>query len=580
MIKRLSLLLTAIILFSTAATLTAQKKKNNKKITEDSWKDLSLREKIGQCVVTIVDFEKNLKKKGESIEDVIKRYPVGGVFMGPWLLDNHRDRMANDIKSKVEKYAKHSPIPMFIQEDYESGLGGYMNNFTELPELMAVGATKNKNLAYKYGQTIATEARSLGFNWLLHPVVDLNFNFLNSVVNTRSLTDNPDLAIELISQQLRAMEENGVLSTLKHFPGDGVDFRDQHQVTTVNSQSKEEWEATFGKVFKALIDSGASFIMPGHITLPAYQTPNKDGYYLPATLSKELLIDLLKEKLKFKGAIVTDALNMGGIGGYYPTSIETQIKSFEAGNDVMLWPDLAFIDSVEARINRGEIPMSRLDDAVERVWKLKIKLGLFDKNYHFLKPKEENQQKKGEEIAKTIAEKSLTLVRDKNKQIPFKAEQGKKILIYIVGAPTRGMGDYIKHFEPTRKALEEKGFEVDMKLNSFFYGANLAEISKNDKIIFLLRRRMHGPMGGILLTEDEVFTTWTANMLPREKVISISYGDPYVHNVYLPSINTCINAYSSCKASQQAVVDALTGKIGLEGTSPVNLTISNNMLRK
>jgi len=143
----------------------------------------------------------------------------------------------------------------------------------------------------------------------------------------------PDKAIRLLSRQIRGLQDNGVAATIKHFPGDGVDYRDQHLLTTSNSLPFEIWKQYHGKVFKALIDSGVAAIMPGHITLPSWQEEKIDDHFLPATLSKELLTNLLKGELGFNGVIVSDAMVMGGFRGWYDNQLEGEIQSFLAGVD-------------------------------------------------------------------------------------------------------------------------------------------------------------------------------------------------------------------------------------------------------
>ena len=153
---------------------------------------------------------------------------------------------------------------------------------------------------------------------MLHPVADLNINPFNPIINIRSISDDPDKAIRLLSQQIKELQQHGVAATIKHFSGDGVDYRDQHLTTTTNSLSLTEWKRYHGKVFRALIDSGIACIMPGHINLPAYQKVKLNGFYPPATLSKELLTNVLKKEMGFKGVIVSDAIVMGGFRGWYP----------------------------------------------------------------------------------------------------------------------------------------------------------------------------------------------------------------------------------------------------------------------
>jgi len=171
---------------------------------------------------------------------------------------------------------------------------------TSFPNEMALGAANSPELAFEYGKSMANESRSVGVIWVLHPVADLNLNPFNPIINIRSISDDPDQAIKLLSQQIRGLQSNGVAATIKHFPGDGVDFRDQHLLTSCNSLPLEVWKQKHGKVFQALIYSGVACIMPGHITLPAYQKEKINGMNPPATLSKELLTGLLKEEMGFR----------------------------------------------------------------------------------------------------------------------------------------------------------------------------------------------------------------------------------------------------------------------------------------
>src|SRR5690606_33233501 len=157
--------------------------------------------------------------------------------------------------------------------------------------------------------------------------------------NIRAVSDRADLATRLLRQVVRGMQDNGLAATAKHFPGDGVDYRDQHLVTTRNSLSAEEWLAQHGAVFQALIDDGVYSIMTVHIVPPAFQTPEPDGRYLPCTLSYELTTELLKNKLGFEGVVVSDALIMGGYLGWYERT-RADLECFKAGTDMLLWPTM------------------------------------------------------------------------------------------------------------------------------------------------------------------------------------------------------------------------------------------------
>jgi len=537
----------------------------------EGWKGLSLREKIGQTVVLSSDLQAEIQAGGGSLKGFFEKYPAGGVFLGSWKFQQ-LDPVSRSaiIRKLVADYRAASRLPLFIQEDYEQGPGSSLPDYTHLPMLMALGATDSPVLAREYGRVLAQETRSLGINYLLNPVVDLNCNFLNPVTNTRSLSDDPDRAVRLLASQMKAMQEAGLIATIKHFPGDGLDFRDQHLVTTVNSLSVEEWHRLSGRVFKRLIDEGAGSVMVGHISLPAYQKERPQGRVLPGTLSKELITGLLKGELGFKGVVVSDALNMAGMQGYYPTTLETQIQAFKAGIDLMLWPDLAYFDELEKRIQSGEIPLARLDDAVGRIWALKQRFGILDEPSAPVPALGAEQLKASAATARKVAEASLTLLRQAPGQLPLKKEKTPRLL-FVVVVPESLKEGRLKTFAPTVEALKRQGFQVDLRANLPFYGDGMAAAAGYDRVIFAFDRHTHEPMGTLQLYEVEALTVYTANSLPKEKVISISYGDPYVHDVMLPGAETAINAYGNCPATQEALVRALVGEIGFPGKSPVDL---------
>jgi beta-N-acetylhexosaminidase len=546
--------------------------------TADGWKRLSLREKIGQTVILSSDHAAELEAGGGSLAAFFDKYPAAGVFLGSWKFEGIApEERASHIRKLVADYRAASRIPLFIQEDYEQGPGAFMPDYTHLPMLMALGAAESPALAVAYGRALAIETRALGVNYLLNPVADLNVNFMNPVVNTRSLSDDPERVIRLLGPQLVSMQAEGVIATIKHFPGDGVDFRDQHTVTTVNSLSLPEWRRTYGRVFKRLIEKDAASVMVGHLSMPAYQKERLHGTLLPATLSKEIVTNLLKGELGFGGVVISDALNMAGLQGYYPTPLETQIQAFKAGIDLMLWPDLAYFDELEGRIKDGGVSTARLDDAVARVWALKRRFGLLDVAYGGAAGYSTEQRQKSEETAVAVAEASLTLVRQAPGELPLRKEKTPRLLVVVV-VPVSLAEARLKTFAPTAAALRQRGFEVDLRANLSFYENGMSASAGYDRILFAFDRHTHEPIGTTQLYEAEALTAYTANSLPRERVISISYGDPYVHDVALPGVATAINAYSHCPATQAAVVRALAGEIGFPGRSPVDLPRLRKML--
>lgn len=208
--------------------------------------DLSLREKILQTVVLRVN-------KDNFVDE-----QVGAAFFFGEIITEADEMGLNQARETLARYIDNAKIPILITSDFENGCGSMLKGLTPLPYLMGLGATNSEEIAYNYGKATALEARSVGANWSFSPVCDLNINKRNPLVNVRGIGDNPDHAIRLLKQVIRGMQDNELAACAKHFPGDGMDYRDQHIVTTNNTLSMDDWKKLSGKVFQELIDDGVS----------------------------------------------------------------------------------------------------------------------------------------------------------------------------------------------------------------------------------------------------------------------------------------------------------------------------------
>ena len=513
--------------------------------------NLSLREKVLQTVV--------LRHK----KDRVVTEQVGAVFFGGEIITETEDVALETARTTLAKYIDNSTIPPLITSDFENGCGSMVSCLTPLPYMCSLGAANDEQLAYEYGKATALEARSIGANWSFSPVCDLLTNPRNPLVNVRSMTDDPELACRLLKQVIRGMQDNGLAACAKHFPGDGVDYRDQHIVTTNNSLPMEDWRKLHGRVFKELIDDGVMSIMPGHITLSNYQKElHPNGYPLPATLSKELIQDLLKGELGFKGVVVTDALGMGGFLGWYESKEASEIESFKAGCDMMLWPTEGYVDNLVAAVESGYVPMERLDDAVERILTLKEKLGLFGKDNHAIELTEEEHHFV-DDVQQRTAEQSITLIRDKNGQFPLSPEKTKKITV----VPVTHYEPALKEAELLCRELESRGFEVTYKPD----GVTNDEVKECDKLIYALFSRSFRPIGFLDFHSKEAKKLWAYSTSGVGKTVVVSFGSPHFGEQYFQRANTYVNAYSMLAPSVKAFVRAATGEIPFSDFSPFNL---------
>jgi beta-N-acetylhexosaminidase len=270
----------------------------------------------------------------------------------------------------------------------------------------------------------------------------------------------------------------------------------------------------------------------------------------------------------FKGVVVSDAMNMGGAAGYYPSELETAVASFVAGVDIVLWPELRYLDTVEARILRKEIPMSRLDDALSRIWAMRQQYDLLKKKENIYTPLAPADESFIAQTAKSIAEKSVTVVKTTPGILPLTPSKDNKIMLVALSHSNKA-----SFFEPTKKMLEDRGFKVSLRhgMSYFDWNWRLDSLLKFDRIIICFENKYLDPVGSPMIKDDEAKSIWCANLLPQEKIIGISYSNPYYPSYYLPMAHTLINAYSSDKAMQSAVVQYLVGEMPAKGISPINL---------
>jgi len=510
---------------------------------------LSVRQKAQQTAVLRI-------RKDQFIAD-----QVGAAFFFGEIITEASDIGLDNGRRLLERYSANAEIPMLLTSDFENGCGSMLKGLTILPYLMSLGAANDEQLAYDYGRATALEARSVGANWTFSPVSDLNLNARNPLVNVRGISDDPDLACRLLRRVVRGMQENGLAACAKHFPGDGVDWRDQHIVTTNNTLTMDDWHRLSGRVFRELIDEGVYSIMAGHITLPAYQTREKNGMYLPATLSRELITDLLKGELGFDGVVVTDAMDMGGFNGWYPTKEQTEIEAFKAGCDMLLWPLPGYVDRLVAAVESGEVSMERLDDAVSRILRMKRKLGLFDGPS--LRPLSQADKDFVLDVQRRTADQSLTLLRDEAGFFPLSPERAKRIAVIPV-----------THHEPAMEEsarlcalLRSRGFVAD----EYPQGIDDEQTEDYDLIVYALFSRPFRPIGFLDFLGPQAVKVQRSLQAAVDKTLIVSFGSPYFAEQYFERAKTVVNAYSMLAPSVEAFVRAACGEIPFTGFSPVKV---------
>ncbi|MCI9438392.1 MAG: beta-hexosaminidase [Lachnospiraceae bacterium] len=565
------------------------------KWVEDTIAGMSLDEKIGQLF-----FNMGSSRDEEYLKMTVDKYHIGGIRYNPG--------PADEIHEQNRILQENSKIPLIIACNTENGGDGACVDGTTIGSQTKIGATRNVQYAYNLGYMSNKEAAAIGCNLSFAPVSDILYNWENPVIGIRTYGNDVDRVAEMTKAYMDGAHANpGFCCAAKHFPGDGLDFRDQHVANSVNDFGCEEWDATFGKVYQNLINNGLEAIMAGHIMQPAYTrhfNPEiADDDIMPATLSKELITDLLRGKLGFNGMVLTDASHMVGLTcrmkrkDLMPAAIAAGIDMFLFFNDM----DEDF-EAMKQGYLDGRITEERLSDALHRILALKAHMGLHKKaKTELVPPKAQVHEIIGCEahkaMQKEISDKSVTLVKYKDKDVlPMTPEKYKRIMIvYVKGLEAPGLGSLmhknkVSPAEKLKEKLEGKGFEVFIyespiqkmmkeaeaggrpNINLYFAGKDTIKdfVGKQDLIITLVDiaggfQPVARPSFGMTKGGGEI--PWYVYELP---VIVIGTKQPFVL-ADIPQARTYINTYDVLDSTFDALVDKLTtGAEAFVGQDPVD----------
>ena len=473
-------------------------------------------------------------------------------------------------------------IPMLIAADVERGGYPLVNDFgTQMGTPMEVAATGDVAFASRLGEICGTECAAVGGNWAFSPIIDIDFNFRSPITNVRTFGSNPETVRDFGRAFVEAVQRSGCAASIKHFPGDGRDFRDQHITQTVNDLSADDWMATYGMVYKASIDAGAMTVMIGHILQPAWQKKLNpalsDRELMPASLSPELMQGLLRGELGFNGLIVTDATTMVGFNSAMPRR-KSVPGCIAAGADMLLFPknleeDFGFMMN---GVRDGIITSERLDEAVLRILGLKAALRVYERKVPTM---EEARAVVGCEKhrawAYECADKAVTLVKEEPGVLPITPERYRKILVYPIEKSDQQAADY----DPDGRCaafihkLEARGFDVDVFTPTMGTEGRLLPVSafvdKYDLMLYVAY---------IPTRSNQTVTriTWASPVGANCPIyyhdvptVFVSLENPY-HLQDVPRIRTYINAYCDSPQTMDAVIDKLTGRSSFTGVSPVD----------
>lgn len=564
------------------------------KWVEDTIRDMTLDEKIGQLF-----FNMGSSRTEDYLKMTVNDYHIGGIRYNPGTAD--------EIYEQNRILQENSKIPLIIACNTENGGDGACTDGTMIGSQTKIAATGNTEYAYQLGYMANKEAAAIGCNLSFAPVSDIMYNWENPVIGLRTYGNDPGRVARMAKAYLDGAHKNpGFCCAAKHFPGDGLDFRDQHVANSVNTMSCEEWDKTFGMVYETLIDNGLDAIMVGHIMQPAYArfyNPGlTDDEMMPATLSPELIQGLLRKRLRFNGMVLTDASHMVGLTCRMKRS-DVLPAAIAAGVDMFLFFNEMEEDfsSMKQGYLDGRITEERLDDALHRILALKAHMGLHKKKKdELMPPREEVHEivgcKEHVETQKEISDRSVTLVKYKDKEVlPLTPERYKRIMIvYVKGLSAPGLGalfagkaspaevlrdklvakgfDAFIYESPVEKMLQEAKEGKKPDLNMYFAGKTpIKEFRENQDLIITLVDIAGGfqpvarPSFGMTKGGGEI--PWYVFELP---VVVIGVGHPFVL-ADIPQARTYINTYDSKDSTLDALVTKLmTGEEAFTGKDPVD----------
>jgi beta-N-acetylhexosaminidase len=536
---------------------------------ESTLRGLTLREKVAQLTAPWVSGEYLAIDSDEY--DRLRRWvvdeKVGGIIMsiGAPL----------QVAAKLNMLQQLADVPMLISADMEHGPGQRLYGGTVMPwgirigsgtifpPLMAFGATGDERLAYELGRITALEARAAGIHMTYSPVVDVNNNPSNPIINTRSYGEDPALVSRMAAAHIRGLQEHGMLATAKHFPGHGDTGVDSHIDLPFIAVDAERAHRVELPPFRAAIAAGVAAVMTAHIAFPALT-----GDSVPATLNRKLATELLKEELGFQGLVVTDALDMGAIVKHYGRQ-QAGVMALQAGADVLLMPpDITeLIEGVVAAVARGEVTEERIDYSVRRVLRIKAGLGLHRQRTvdldHF--PHVVGTRAHGA-VARQVAERAITAVRDRGGLLPLTPEKGRRILSIV----------YTDDFDPVagrifQQLLAEGDRPVRLEpLDRHATPARLAELraaaDSADVVLVSPFVRVMAWKGDVHIAAP--VATFIRDVAARRPTVVVAFGNPYLLTQF-PEVGTYVVAWGHQEVVERAAAGALLGRTAIGGRLPI-----------
>jgi beta-N-acetylhexosaminidase len=561
--------------------------------TAEKWVDTTLRkltleDKVGQMLVSSLPstFLSTDSQEFEDLARTTRDYHIGGFHLfggtepAPAVLLNPtygsvilgQPLEAASILNRLQAIAA---VPLLNSADFETGVGFRINGATTFPRAMAFGAARDEKLAFEAGRITGVEARALGVHVNFAPVVDVNNNPRNPVINTRSFGEDPALVSRLAAAYVRGLQEAGVMATLKHFPGHGDTDVDSHLGLPIIKHPRERLDQIELPPFRAGIAAGAQAVMTGHIEMPAFDpSPNT-----PTTLSAPIVTGVLRKDFGFNGLIYTDSMGMAGVTAMYSAG-EAAVRAIAAGNDLVLHSpdDGAAFGAIRDAVKTGRIPETQVDASVERILRAKAAAGLYRSRAVSLDALPTIVGTRANQaVADTVSERSITLVKDARNQMPLRVPAGASVLYlsvldypsgWRIAAPSRTFIPELRKRWPNVTSIElsdrTTASEIELvKATAPRYDAIVASV-------FVRAASASGRMDLApplqRLLQDLSRLTATSG----KPFVTTFFGNPYVP-MFMPELPVMLITYDFYDRAEASAVRAIAGEAAIGGRLPIAL---------
>lgn len=530
---------------------------------------MTLREKIGQLLMVpfFGEFLAEESPEYEALLHEIRDNHVGGMMLAtvrtPSGLKRSHVGATVELSNRLQTHAK---IPLLFSADFENGTRMRLEEGTSFPSPMAIAAARDPRLAYALGKAVATEARAAGIHWIFAPDADVNNNPANPIINVRSFGENPQEVSRYVAEYVRGIEDNGCIATAKHFPGHGNVDIDSHLALPLLNATRAQLNTTELPPFRAAIAAGVGSIMTGHLQVQAIDVAE----HTPATFSHKTLTELLRKEMKFRGVIVTDGMDMGGVTTLCEPG-EAAVRAVEAGADVILIspnPDAA-LAALERAVRASRISEARIDESAKRILIAKARVGLHrDRLVDIARLPKLFALQSIRSQALTIAERGVTLLRNATNVLPLDATRPQRVLLVAISADPDSMPGETLEPELRKEFACLQVLRADTRFCPVS-GVALPPSATYDVAVAALFVRVADRKGSVALPDDQ--HSFIKQLIAAGKpVIVASFGSPYLIERFHHA-QTWLACFSTNEVAQRAVAHAITGRSAVAGKIPVTV---------